>query len=136
MTVGDFGPTMQAIDNLMTQIPAAVHSTLEWYGDTATKQMKADHERDAHEIQRYINRTFYLTNTISADVSHPNEKVTRLIMIAPPWYAEAVEEGTPYSRAYPFFWIAVYGVQEEALMRLDRAFNDVFKAAVLTELRR
>jgi hypothetical protein len=46
----------------------------------------------------------------------------RVRMFAPPFYAEAVEYGTPKSAAYPFFWVEVYGFQDAAVSRLMSEF--------------
>lgn len=122
MKVGDFSETFDSIDTLLKDIQTLQSEGLEWYGKTATTAMKDKHDADAHEIQRYINRTYYLTTSIGYDVVKLGAEIWRLRMFAPPFYAEAVEYGTPRSRAYPFFWPAVYGFEQQALGSMTRAW--------------
>jgi hypothetical protein len=122
MKVGDFTPTFQSIDRLLADIQTGQESALEWYGKTATDQMKEQHDRDAHAIQRYVNRTYYLSTSIGYDVARVSDGMWRVRMFAPPFYAEAVEYGTPKSAAYPFFWVEVYGFQDAAVSRLMSEF--------------
>lgn len=113
-TPRDLSSVFRSLDRLVADVQEAPAKALEWYGDTATKRMKANHDRSAHAIQRYVNRTWYLTTTIAFDVTRISGGQSRLRMFAPPTYAEAVEFGTPRSAPYPFFWIEVYGVQPAA----------------------
>lgn len=118
----DFSPTLRAVDQLIAQMEYVPRGPLEKYGHDATSEMKEQHDRDAHAIQRYVNRTFYLSTSIGWEVQHPSDAVWRLRMFAPPWYAEAVEYGTSRSQPYPFFWIEVYAFEPAAVADLSRAF--------------
>lgn len=118
---GDLGSTFASIDQLLVDIQKGQEAALEWYGKTATDEMREQHDRDAHEIQRYINRTYYLTTSIGYDVEKAGGS-WRVRMFAPPYYAEAVEFGTPRSRAYPFFWVEVYGFQDAAVARVMQEY--------------
>lgn len=122
---GNMGPTLDAIDRLIAEMQVVPRVPLERYGKDATDAMKDQHERDAHAIQRYVNRTYYLTTSIGYEVQRVASDTWRLRMFAPPSYAEAVEYGTPKSAAYPFFWLAVYGFESAALADLTKAFMGV-----------
>lgn len=124
ITPVDYSGTLAAIDSLVATIQVLPKEPLERYGKTATDEMKEQHDRDAHAIQRYVNRTYYLTTSIGWDVARVSGGSWRLRMYAPPFYAEAVEYGTPKSAAYPFFWVEVYGHQPAALADMTKAFMD------------
>jgi hypothetical protein len=119
---GNMGPTLDAIDRLIAEVQVSPRLPLEKYGRDATTAMKDQHERDAHQIQRYVNRTYYLTTSIGYEVQRIAQDTWRLRMFAPPYYAEAVEYGTAKSAAYPFFWVAVYGFEMAAVTDITRAY--------------
>lgn len=123
---GDLSTEINGLDRLIAEVQDAPRKVLTWYGQTATERMKANHDRDAHNIQRYVNRTWYLTTTIGYDVAQITGGTTRVRMYSPASYAEAVEFGTPRSAPYPFFWIEVYGLQPMAEARLATAYYAAF----------
>lgn len=103
---------LQAIEQ---QLPDVIRDKQTELAERATKAMKDKHGADAHDIQRYVNRTWDLTESIGynleptqhhgADLQlHP----MRVFAAAP--YAFDVENGVPgRSRAYPFFWQELTG---------------------------
>lgn len=116
------GEVTRALDDLCAAIKVDVQASMHWYGRIATGEMKAQHDADAHDIQRYVNRTWNLTRSIAYDVRDVGGGVQQLRMYTPVWYAELVEFGTPRSRAYPFFWPAVHGLEDTARDRVIKAF--------------
>jgi hypothetical protein len=116
--------TQRELEGLQLAIQQARHEALDWYGKTATTNMKAKHERDAHLIERYVNRTWRLTNSIAYDIQAISDMLERLRVVATPFYAALVEFGTARSRPYPFFWIEMYGLEE---MARQRVHNNVLK---------
>jgi len=122
------GEVTRALDDLCAAIKVDAEAALHWYGRMATSEMKSQHEADAHDIQRYVNRTWNLTRSIAYDVQRLSGETIRLRMYTPTWYAEPVEFGTPRSRAYPFFWPAVHGLEEAGRMRVIKAFLGALSA--------
>ncbi len=108
--------TVDAISELEQAVQDAIVAAQTRYGQTATALMKANHANDAHEIKRYVNRTWDLTNSIAFAVAQWAGDLSTLTMEAGRDldYAEAVEQGTSHSRAYPFFWLQVYAGQPVA----------------------
>ena len=111
------GEITRALDDLILQIRMDTKAALGWYGNTATTEMKANHDRDAHDVQRYVNRSWYLTNSIMFDVEDRGQTL-RLRLYTPAWYAELVEHGTPRSQAYPFFWPPIRTLEPLAQQRV------------------
>lgn len=107
----------RALDDMILAIRMNLKAAMSWYGHAATTQMKADHEKDAHDIQRYVNRSWYLTNSIMYDTEDRGQAI-RVRFYTPAWYAELVENGTPRSQAYPFFWPAIRGLEPIAQNRV------------------
>ena len=126
ITPGDLRPTLASIERLIDEVQEVPRVPLARYGANATAAMKERHDADAHAIQRYINRTYYLSTTIGYEVQRTHADQWRLRMFAPPFYAELVEYGTPKSAPYPFFWIEVYGFEPAAIADLTKAFMDAF----------
>lgn len=86
---------------------------LDAFGVDTTEAMRENHGKDAHDIQRYVNRTWDLTESIGFTLEPPQEfngaVVHRLEVFAAAPYAFDVEEGIPgRSRPYPFFWVEIY----------------------------
>lgn len=112
----------RSLEDLQVEIQKARHEALKVYGEDATTNMKDRHDADAHDIRRYVNRTWYLTNSITFDLQLMSDKTERLRIFTPAFYASMVENGTARSRPYPFFWVEVYGLEPEAVARLYRLF--------------
>ena len=119
--------TNREIDRFIGDYRARVRRAAEDYGKTTTERMKANHDRDAHDIQRYVNRTWYLTRSIEYDVRPWSGDRLEIRIYTPAYYAHWVENGTPRSRAYPFFWVEVYGQQPYAVTRIWEEVMDAVK---------
>jgi hypothetical protein len=92
------------------------------WAELVTARMQANHDNDAHDIQRYINRSWYLTRSIGYTIEPWRQGKASLILFATAPYAQAVEEGIPgRSRPYPFFWKEVYGHQDALIDNLRQA---------------
>ena len=114
--------TFRSLDSLQEAIQKARHDSLVTYGEDAVEGMKKRHDADAHEVMRYVNRTWYLTNSITFDTQLMSEKTERLRVFTPAFYAGMVEYGTARSKAYPFFWIEIYGLEPAAVARHSPQF--------------
>lgn len=118
-----FTAVFSEIDLLLRDFAQFIARGTSQLAEEAVERMRANHARDAHEIQRYINRTWNLTNSTTSTTDHDQlEDRIRTTFRADTDYAEAVEFGTPRSRPYPFFWMEVRRFEEEALERATENF--------------
>lgn len=112
--------TLARIDSLERQILLNVAIELEWFGRTVTDEMVADHtfQNITGQLERSIGYTVesWSAGTIQANV----------FAMAP--YAQAVEEGTPTSRPYPFFWPVIYKYLPVLQDRLQKAVDLAYEA--------
>jgi hypothetical protein len=90
-----------------TDLRDRVQTRMKLHGETTTAAMKANHERDAHSIQRYVNRTWTLTRSIVYTLGTWSGDKLAVKFFALAWYADAIENGTARTKAYPFFWKVV-----------------------------
>jgi hypothetical protein len=93
--------------------------------------------RDAHDIQRYVNRTWDLTESIGFTPEPPvdlNDKIVHTLKVfAAAPYAFDVEQGIPgRSRPYPFFWIEIYNeeTRSQVLAGLQQDLDNAIAAVV------
>jgi len=111
---------LNRLDSLERQILLNVAIELEWFGRTVTDEMVADHsfQNITGQLERSIGYTIESWNlgTIQANV----------FAMAP--YAQAVEDGTPSSRPYPFFWPVIYKYLPVFQERLQRAVDLAYEA--------
>lgn len=117
------------VEQLAEGIPRIVREEQAKAGEQIVKRMQDRHASDAHDIQRYVNRTWNLTNSIGYEVQAPQEMGGMVLqpmrVAAAESYAFDVENGVPgHSRAYPFFWIELTGGP------VIEGFGDVLQAAV------
>ena len=104
-----------------------------WNWATATTEaMKANHGENAHDVQRYINRTWTLTESIGFEIEPPELQGlsiyhgVRVFASAP--YAADLEQGVPgQNRAYPFYWQEIYagGPREALEQEINASLNDL-----------
>lgn len=120
MTLGATGieETIARLDGLEKQVALNVAEVLRWFGDTVTQEMIATHT--------FQNITFRLEQSIGFTVESwaAGRIQVNIFALAP--YAQAVEEGTPSSRPYPFFWPVFYKWLPELQPRLTAAVDAAF----------
>jgi hypothetical protein len=90
-----------------------INESLEWFGKTVSEAAKADHP--------YQDRTGQLTASIGYRVIPLTGTKAYATVFATMPYAEAVENGTPTSRPYPFIWPKFYQYIPELEQRLEDA---------------
>lgn len=125
---------LQGLRDRMAQfdLGEAIRQTEDTWGTSVTTAMKANHDANAHDIARYENQTFDLTESIGYDLqpTHGGGGIARhsvRVFAAVP-YAYDVEMGVPgRSRAYPFFWKEVFSGTwtEAANVNLTTSLNDL-----------
>jgi len=132
-------PHLDAWYQLLNRVEAApallegmIGETADAWGVAATTAMKANHDANAHAIQRYENQTFDLTESIGFDLQplqHNGGSTTQPIRIfAAAPYAYDVEHGVPgRSAAYPYFWREVMSGQwaELVVVRVTAGVNEL-----------
>lgn len=116
------------LDKFTPLLQDNVLDVLERHGSMAVERMQENHQSDAHAIQRYINRTWNLTNTIEFKVQPFVSDMARLELAANAAYAYDIENGTSRSQPYPFFWQEVYQVENDALADLQQALDEAVLA--------
>lgn len=104
------------LEGLERAIKLAIVVELEWFGRVTTQEMVLTHS--------FTNRTGRLERSIGYSVESwsGNRALVNVFATAP--YAQAVEEGTPTSRPYPFFWQVFYKYLPELQQRLQSAVNE------------
>lgn len=120
-----------------------VGEQLDWFGASATKEMRQGHppggphpnpgEMPIFGDHRYIDRTGQLTRSIGYSVEQWNNFKAIVLVFAMAPYAEKVEQGEPNkSRPYPFFYPVFYKYLPILMARIpaavERAFADAIKA--------
>lgn len=112
------------LDSLERQIQINVAIELEWFGRVTTEEMVATHtfQNITGRLERSIG---YTIESWSAGHIQAN-----VFALAP--YAQAVEEGTPTSRPYPFFWPVFYKYLPELQERLQKAVSLAFETYGVT----
>jgi hypothetical protein len=118
LTATGIEETIARLDGIARQIAINVSEVLDWFGRTVTEEMQADHtfQNITGRLERSIGYTVesWSAGTVQANV----------FAMAP--YAQAVEEGTPTSRPYPFFWPVIYKYLPELQERLQKAVTAAF----------
>lgn len=102
------------LERLEEGLGDTIRAEQERAGAAITARMKDQHGADAHDIQRYVNRTWDLSNSIEYEVqpaqNHGGMLLLPMKVAATEVYAFDVENGVPgHSRAYPFFWKELTG---------------------------
>lgn len=102
------------LQQLEQAVPDMLRDKQAEFAEAATTRMKDKHGADAHDIQRYVNRTWDLTESIGFNLEPTREEGSvhwhpmRVFAATP--YAYDVENGVPgKSRPYPFFWQELTG---------------------------
>jgi len=115
------------LDGLERQIKLNIVVELERFGRVCTEEMIQTHT--------FQNITGQLERSIGYTVeSYGTSIVLNLFATAP--YAQAVEEGTPTSRPYPFFFPVFYKHFAELQDRLQRAVTEAVEQFADTPVRR
>lgn len=117
ITVNESGlnDAVAKLRQLEVALPDLLREQQEAFGEAVTKRMQDSHGADAHDIQRYVNRTWDLTESIGYNLEPTQQQgggmllhPMRVFASAP--YAADVEMGVPgKSRPYPFFWKELTG---------------------------
>ncbi len=120
LTVTGIEDTLARLDGLERQIATNVAAELEWFGKTTSEEMVATHsfKNITGQLERSIG---YTVESWSA-----GKILVNVFAMAP--YAQAVEEGTPTSRPYPFFWPVYYKYLPELQERLQKAVDAAYAA--------
>ena len=119
---------LDRLDGVERAYQEAVIVEFRHWAEFVTHRMKEKHDADAHDIQRYVNRTWYLTNSIGYTIEPWRSGKATLLVFATAPYAQAVEEGIPgRSRPYPFFWHEIYGFQDLLIENLRQAVAEAVR---------
>lgn len=105
-----------------------VSDVLERHGESAVERMQDNHQADAHAIQRYINRTWNLTTSITTELHPWVNQFVQLELRADAPYAFDIENGTPRNQPYPFFWQEVYQLEADIMPDLQQALDEAVLA--------
>ena len=119
LTVTGIEQTLARLDGLEKQIKLNVAEVLRWFGDTVTEEMIVTHT--------FQNITFRLEKSIGFTVESWQADTIQANIFAMAPYAQAVEEGTPTSRPYPFFWPVIYKWLPELETRLAAAVESAYE---------
>lgn len=117
LTVTGIDDALARVDGLEHAIRLAVVVELEAFGRLVTHEMIETHT--------FQNITGQLERSIGYSVEAWRGNAIVLNIYALASYAQEVEEGTPNSRPYPFFWPAIYTHLPELEPRLRTAVTTV-----------
>lgn len=106
------------LDGIQQRLRLFITIELEWFGRTVTQEMVLTHS--------FQNVTGRLERSIGYSVEQWTANAVVLNVFATAPYAQAVEEGTPTSQPYPFFWPTFYKWLPELQLRLQKAVDAAF----------
>lgn len=117
LTATGIDDALARLDGLQRQIDLNIVVELERFGRIVTQEMIQTHT--------FQNITGRLERSIGYTVEQYGTSIMlNLFAMAP--YAQAVEEGTPTSRPYPFFFPVLYKYLPDLLPALQRAVNEAY----------